>query len=47
LVEINGVVRVPSALGQKIFLRPPSTKTAEFKVKNRYKNAEEEKAEHY
>jgi len=42
----SGVARVPCALGQEIFLQPPSTKTAEFEVKNRYKSAEEAKAGH-
>jgi len=42
----SGVARVPCALGQKIFLRPPSTKFTEFKLKNRCKNVEEAKAEH-
>jgi len=40
----RGVVRVPCALGQEIFLRPLSTKTTEFEVKNRCKL--EKKAEH-
>jgi len=42
----SGVARVPCALGQETFLRPPSTKTAEFEVKNRYKSTEVAKAEH-
>jgi len=29
----SGVVRVPCALEQKIFLRPPSTKLTEFEFK--------------
>jgi len=28
----SGVARVPCALGQEIFFRPPSTKTTEFEV---------------
>jgi len=31
----SGVARVLCALGQEIFLRPLSTKSTEFKVKNR------------
>jgi len=42
----SGVARVPCALGQEIFLRPPSTKPAEFEVKIKYKSAEEAKAKH-
>jgi len=42
----SGVAMVPCALGQEIFLRPISTKTTEFKVKNRCKVAEEAKTEH-
>jgi len=33
----SGVARVPCALGQEIFLHSLSTKTAEFKVKNKCK----------
>jgi len=40
-LQLNGVARVPCALRQEIFLRPPSTKTAEFEVKNRRKSVEE------
>jgi len=29
----SGVARLPCALGQEIFLHPPSTKTTEFEVK--------------
>jgi len=46
LATYSGVARVPCALGQETFLRPPLTKTAEFEVKNRCKSAEEAKAEH-
>jgi len=42
----SGVARVPCALGQEIFLRPPSTKLTEFELKSRCKSAEEAKAEH-
>jgi len=38
------VARVRCALGQEIFLRPPSTKTKE--VKKGRKSAEEAKTEH-
>jgi len=41
----SGVTRVPCALGQEISLRPPSTKTTVFEVKNRCKSVEE--AGHY
>jgi len=41
----NGVTRVHRALGQEIFLRPPSTKLTEFELKNRCKSVEEAKAE--
>jgi len=37
----SGVARVPCALGQEIFFRPPSAKIAEFEVKNRYKVGED------
>jgi len=30
----SGVARVPCALAQEIFLRPPSTKAIEFELKN-------------
>jgi len=40
---ISGVVRVPYAMGQGIILRPLSTKTTNFEMKNRCKSAEEEK----
>jgi len=40
----SGVASVPCALGQEIFLRSSSTKTAKFEVKNKCKSAEE--AEH-
>jgi len=43
----SGVARVPCALKHEIFLRPPSTKTAEFEVKNRRKSAKEAKSEHF
>jgi len=43
LYQFSGVARVPCALGQEIFLRPPSTKPAEFEVKNRYKCMEKAK----
>jgi len=42
----SGVARVPCALGQEIFLRPPSTKIIEFELKNRCESAEEAKAEY-
>jgi len=42
----SGVARVPCALEQEMFLRPLSTKTTEFEMKNRYKSAKEAKAEH-
>jgi len=42
----SGVAREPCALGQEIFLRPLSTKTTEFEVKNRCKSVEEAKTEH-
>jgi len=42
----SGVARVPCALGQEIFLRPPSTKLTEFELKNKCKSAKEAKAEH-
>jgi len=42
----SGLARVPCALGQEIFLRPPSTKTTKFEVKNSCKSAEEAKIEH-
>jgi len=42
----SGVARVPCALGQETFFRPPLTKTTEFEVKNRCKSAKEAKAEH-
>jgi len=42
----SGIARVLCALGQEIFLRPLSTKTTEFEMKNRCKNAEEAKTEH-
>jgi len=44
--KISGVARVPCALGQEIFLRPLSTKTTEFEVKNRCKVVNEAKAEY-
>jgi len=37
----SGVARVPCALGQEMFLRPLSTKTIEFEVKNRCKSEKE------
>jgi len=37
-VKSSGVARVPYALGQGIILRPLSTKTTEFEVKNRCKS---------
>jgi len=40
------MVRVPGDLGKEIFLRLPSTKSTEFEVKNRRKNAIEANAEH-
>jgi len=45
-VSGSGVARVPCALGQEIFLLPPSTKLTEFELKNSCKNAEEAKVEH-
>jgi len=36
----SAVARVPCALGQEILLRPLSTKSTEFEVKNRCKNLE-------
>jgi len=43
---VSGGARAPCALGQEIFLRPPSTKLTEFEVKNMCKSAEEAKTEH-
>jgi len=43
---VSGVARVPRALGQGIILRPLSTKTTEFEVKNWCKSTEEAKTEH-
>jgi len=37
LLCYSGVARVPCALGQDIFLRPPSTKLTEFELKYRCK----------
>jgi len=37
----SGVAWVPCALGQEIFLRPPSTKLTKFELKNKRKSAEE------
>jgi len=42
----SGVARVPCALGQETFLRPPLTKTTEFKVKTGGKASVEAKADH-
>jgi len=42
----SGVVRLPCALGQEIFLRSPSTKFTEFELKNKCKSAEEAKKEY-
>jgi len=39
----SGVARVPCTLGQEIFLRPLSTKTTEFEMKNSPKNLEDAK----
>jgi len=36
--SFSGVVRVPCALGQKIFLRPLLIKTTKFEVKNSREN---------
>jgi len=41
----SDVARVPCSLGQKYFCAP-ANKTAEFKVKNRIKSAEEANSEH-
>jgi len=41
--ERSGVARVSCALGQEIFLRPLSTKTTEFEVKDSCKNLEDAK----
>jgi len=41
------VAGIPCALEQEMFLRPPSTKTTKFEVKNSCKSTEEAKAEHY
>jgi len=43
---MSGVARVPCALGQETFLRPPSTQTTEFKVKIGGKASVEPKADH-
>jgi len=43
---IRGVARVPRALGKEIFLLLPPTKSTEFEVKSRCKNAEEATAIH-
>jgi len=45
-IYVSGVARVPCALGQGIILRPLSTKTTKFEVKNKCKSAEEAKTEH-
>jgi len=45
-VSFSGVAKVPYALGQDIFLRPPSTKLTKFDLKYRCNSAEEAKAEH-
>jgi len=42
----SGVARVICALEYEIFLRPQSTKTTEFEVKNRRKSAEKAKVGH-
>jgi len=42
----NGVAGVPCALGQEIFLHPPSTKLTEFELKNWCKSAKKAKAEY-
>jgi len=41
--DTSGVARVLCALGQEIVLRPLSSKTTEFEVKNSCKNLEDEK----
>jgi len=41
--ECSGLAKVSCALGQEIFLRPPSTNVTEFEVKNRCKSAEKQK----
>jgi len=33
MCTVSGIARVPCALGQEIFLLPPSTKTTEFELK--------------
>jgi len=43
---VSDVARVPCALRQEIFLRPLTTKTAEFEVKNSCKSAEEAKTKY-
>jgi len=42
LASSSSVARVPVPRGKNIVV-PPPTKAAEFEVKNRHKNAEEEK----
>jgi len=42
----SGAARIPCALGQGIILRPLSTKSTEFEMKNRCKSAEEAKTEY-
>jgi len=46
VIALSGVARVSCALGQEIFLRPPSTKLTEFEFKNGCKSTEEAKAEY-
>jgi len=41
----SGVARVPCALGQEIFLCPPSAKHTEYELKISCKRAEEAKVE--
>jgi len=43
--RVSGLARIPYALGQEIFLRPPTAKLTELELKNSLKSAEEAKAE--
>jgi len=44
--DCSGVARVPCALGQEIFLRPPQKKLRTLKRKIGAKSEKEAKAEH-
>jgi len=46
-LQSGGVARVPCALGQEVFLRPPQQKLRRLKRKIGAKSAKEAKAEHY